>query len=217
MKWPLTICLASILWLHLLPCHSHNSFSFGGKLGLGAQVIPAKSEFPAGNTYYPVQTNPSLLQGVTGQYMIGNKAGIETGIQAVFYSYTKKGDDNYLYNVFNKPAAIFLTDWQIPILLMYNFEHRFNEMRHFKIVAGTSLDYLSVHFSSVQNFIAGFRITKDKLNSRIEYSLEHQYSFKRFTITEENDDQTEDRLDTRLSTLTLSVTWFFCDKTTSAT
>jgi hypothetical protein len=218
MKWSLTILLVSMLCLPVLRCHSQNTLSFGMKFGLGAQIIPAHTEFYGKNVRQSVQTNPSLTHGILSQYMIAQKVGVESGFLFTYHSYSLEGNGNYLSNAYRKGEEISVFDYQIPILLMYNFEHRYNEMRHFKIVAGTSVDLLSpyffydVQFRSLHNFIAGFRIVTDKRTGRIEYYLEHQYSFKRFIVTDENDDLTKDHIDTRLSTLTFSVIWFFAIK-----
>jgi hypothetical protein len=219
MKWSLGLSLVSILCFPPLHCHSQNTLSFGARFGAGAQVIPAHAEFQSDNTKYPVQTNPSLMHGLMAQYLIGNKAGVETGVQVFYHSYSPKSDRVFVYNVLSSGPAMFVIDYQVPILLMYNFGHPYNVMRNFKIVAGTSVDWLSTYFlvhngpvSSLHNFIAGFRIVTDKQTSRIEYCLEHQYSFKRFTLTGDNYFQTEDTIDARLSTLTLSIIWYFAVK-----
>lgn len=220
----LVISLAILLSLISLKCQSQNSFTFGFKGGSGATVIPVHTVFKHQGIAQDVQMNPQILTGGIIQYEIAGKAGIESGFQFLYHTYSFKDSGGYFKNYFNEPSAIDMTSFQIPVLLNYNFHHRYNVSRYFKITAGTSLDWFSSNlfvaqgrFVSVKNLILGARAGKILEHGKLEFAIEHQYSMNRYSVNGTNYDQLNDRITTRTSFLNFSIMYFLPAKEKSTT
>jgi hypothetical protein len=215
---------AVVLCLASFECQSQNGFAVGFKGGSGVSVFPVHPVFTSNSIEKDVRINPQVHTGVVIQYEIAEKAGIESGCQIMYHSYSLKDGGSYLKKNINQSNAITVTDFQIPILLTYNVHHRYNASRYLKLAAGTSLDWLSTDLFiawqppvSVKNLIIGIRGGKILEYGKIEFALEHQYSLNRYMLSGVNYDQLNDRITTRISFLNFSVMYFLPAKLKSTT
>lgn len=166
---------------------AQNSFSLGMKAGPGYMIPRVKTVLIQDGTQRTLRTFGGKSFGFLGQYIIGEKAGIETGILIQRKSFSKKNPLHHIRGVgIRWDPDVTLTAFQIPIQLLYKFDHPRNPFVHFKVTAGVSLDWLFAYTSetmspnplfSSNNLLLGIRAgnARGKVG-RIEFGIEYQYS-----------------------------------------
>jgi hypothetical protein len=221
MKLP-PFCLAlGLLFLPLPNLYAQHLISIGAKVGVGPTASPINPLLNSNGNGYDMRTNGHFTTGVTAQYLIGNRIGMESGMNLNCYTFNLKSDPHYsLTHYFGINPTIQVFDYQIPVQLMYKIELPRNLYKHIKLVGGTSIDWLTTlvnsrlgHALSLKNIMIGARLGKETLKrGRMEYAVEYQYSLRRFNLNGVNYDQLDDTLNARLSMLCVSYYYFFINR-----
>lgn len=166
-------------------CCAQSNFSLGSKYGAGISPQQRGSTYPTATQATFQLFN--LHRGVIVQYHLNNAIGIETGVVLIHYGYSPK--KQFPTKPIDDPS-IDLLDFQVPFLLVLRKKHRFNVFRSYKMVAGTSVDMMASAVENnytpalwLKNIVFGIRLCTEKLkHGRLEFGLEYQNSFGRFTL-----------------------------------
>jgi hypothetical protein len=196
-----------------------NTFSLGGKVGIGASALPLNAELTANGVTRGVRPMTVFSTGILAQYMIGDFMGIESGTHLTHYGYFLNKNSVW-QNLFREDPIIEVFNYQIPVVLLCKIKMPSDPFTSVKLAGGTSVDWLTTdgvtkwgNVVSLNTLYGALRICREKARSRrIEYGLEFQYSFKRFFLKGVNYDQVEESLSSRLSLLNLNFYFFFWNK-----
>ncbi len=199
-------------------CFSQNQFNLGFKTGMGFTI-------PAGNPTFTIAAQEELLStnafysgGVLAQYLLGGKFGIESGFVLNYQSFSSKGAITTFKNYLGWYSSIGINAYQIPLQLVYKFNHRYNPSRYFKIMAGVSLDWITTEYLKkmdsdnslfTSNLLAGLRIGNQfRKFGRLEFGLEYQYSaWGRYKIVIQ-DERSAGVLNAKYSVLALNLYYY---------
>jgi hypothetical protein len=221
MKLPTFCMIWSLLSFHPTNLYAQQQISIGAKVGVGPTASPINPLLTSKGNVYVMRTNGHFTTGVTAQYLIGNRMGMELGMNFNCYTFNIKSDPHYsLTHYFGINPAIQMFDYQIPVQLMYKIELPRNLYKHIKLVGGTSIDWLTTlvnsqlgHALSLKNIMIGARLGKETLKrGRMEYAIEYQYSLRRFDLNGIDYNQLGDTLNARLSMLCFSYYYFFINR-----
>jgi hypothetical protein len=211
MKPYLKIALLGLCCLFAFTCVAQSLFSFGVKNALGVSPNALHATHTLQGETITVKPALHYVKGVAMQYIIGNTFGIETGLQIVFYSYRKKGEQFFFSN------DMWVEDIQVPLLLVLKRKHVYNASREYNFFAGTSVEWIEAdgligRHGWLKNLIAGVRIgSSNTRNGRLEYGLEYQYSLSRFLISTDYYNK-GGYLESRLNLLSFNLVCYFLNK-----
>lgn len=214
-------CISVALTMYSISMHAQTNFSIGALGGLGVTPFAVNATITSQKLTQDIKPYVGLEGGVVVQYIIGNLFGVESGLLLNYYSYIPK-DKPLLYNHFkNHGTVIEITDLQLPLQLVVNKNRRFKAGKYFKLVVGTSLDWLGTYGFAptekimwMKNIKAGLRIGSENIkHGRIEYGFEYEYALERFDLKVDTNASLRPVINSRLSMLSFNLYYFFIGKT----
>lgn len=202
------------------PVHGQNSISLGAKGGLGTSIPTLSALKSINGITYELRGNASYSIGLLGQYILGDRLGIETGIASNYQQYSRKDLKNSFKSLLSLDSSIGIINRQIPIQLFYKMNHPTNPYQHFKITSGISLDWLEAEYKHqkyntmfISNFLIGLRMgTEGKRYGRVEYGLQYQYSLGGFHQFKTAGNITGESLSIKYSLISFNFYYFFFNK-----
>jgi hypothetical protein len=172
--------------------NAQSNFSFGPAFSVGyptasthAYLITQEAKSAPNNLRDQLVVVNSLML----RYMIGNRFGVESGLQINTYNYIFQNENRTLQKFVGSGATIHLHDCQVPLLFVVQVNHPSNPYRNFKFIGGTSYDFMTTEFLTrwksmpwLHTLIAGVRLGTNKIKKvTCEYGIEYQYG-QRFTL-----------------------------------
>src|SRR5690242_9392340 len=112
---PKIVCV--FLTFLIFACDAQSLLSAGIRNAMGISPMRLHATLTANNLVTEIKPTIHLLHGVVLQYVIGNKFGVESGLQAVLYSYGQKGGTFFFSN------DIWFANFQVPLLFFFKKDH----------------------------------------------------------------------------------------------
>lgn len=175
------------LFISFCFCHAQNTYSLGVRIGFGFDTPSPHAKYILNGNTYKLRSNAFYALGIMGQYLLNNRLGIESGLSVSYQTYgmnipASESVKNFLG--WNYSEGI--TDYQIPVRLVYKTDHPSNPFKYFIAAAGISVDrLLSQYFQKernsviASNLLAGIRmVNKQGKLGRTEIGIEYQYSLR---------------------------------------
>jgi len=201
--------------------YTQHTISLGAQIGLGVNIPSANASIFTNGTTYSMRSNVLYSCGILGQYLLHNKFGMETGLAVSYITYAPKDlVPGTFRNFWGWDYTEGITDYQIPIRLVYVMDHPSNPYKRFKVTAGASIDWpLSQHHGKERNSVTssnlllGIRMAnaKGKLG-RTELGIEYQYSFRGNFDYLRQTDKGPEIFSVRYSLLTVNLYYFFLNR-----
>lgn len=217
MKYSFTaLCLSIFLYLPE-SAYAQNSISLGAKAGLGFSIPTLAVRQSINGINYDLRGNASYSFGFLGQYILGDRLGIETGTVLSYQQYSRKDLKTSMESLFSIDSSVGIIDRQIPIQIFYKFTHPTNPYKHFKITSGMSVDWLEVEFLNqkynnlfISKFLLEIRMGNEgRRYGRFEYGLQYQCSVGGNHYFPRDKQNTSDSLSIKYSVISLNLYYFF--------
>lgn len=220
MKYLFTLFYLLLFLFMSNPVFAQSSISLGAKAGMGISIPTLAAKHSINNINYELKGNAFYSAGFLGQYILGDRLGIETGTVISYQQYSRKDLRNSLGSLFSIDSSIGIIDRQVPIQIFYNFNHPTNPYKNFKITSGLSIDWLEVAFLNqsynnlfISKFLAEIRIGNEgKRFGRVEYGLQYQYSLGGFHQFTAAGNKTGESLSIKYSLISFNFYYFFFNR-----
>jgi hypothetical protein len=201
-------------------CLAQGAFYVGAKIGAGGNVFPFYALLDVKGNVDNVYAGTTLSTGIIVNYMIAERIGFETGLNAVHYSYYKSEMTYWRKRIWKGSAAMEIADVQFPLLFLYKYNFPSKPFIDVTFSGGTSIDWLAPNLLIkpsgpmwLKNVMCCLRLGKEKMKgARWEYGIEFQYSLDRYTENGTNYDELDYKINSRLSLLTLNLYYFFFNR-----
>ncbi|WP_028979839.1 hypothetical protein [Sporocytophaga myxococcoides] len=220
MKYLYTVFCLSLLSYLAESVYAQNSISLGPKVGLGFSIPMQAVRQSINGMSYNLRGNASYSFGFMGQYILGDRLGIETGTVISYQQYSRMDLKNSIKSLLSIDSSIGIINYQIPIQLFYKFNHPTNPYKHFKITSGMSLDMLEAEFLYQQynhlilsKYLIEFRMGNEgKRFGRLEYGLQYQCSIGGEHNFPRSTKNSSDALSIKYSLISFNIYYFFLNK-----
>ncbi|MBO9699980.1 MAG: hypothetical protein J7604_07200 [Sporocytophaga sp.] len=220
MKYLFTLFYLSLFPFLVKSVDAQNSISAGPKVGLGYSIPTLAIRQSANGINYELRGNASYSLGFLGQYILGDRLGIESGTAISYQQFSRKDLKNSFKSLMSIDSSIGVINYQIPIQLFYKFSHPTNPYKYFKITSGISLDMLEVEFLYQQynhlilsKYLVEFRMGNEgKRYGRFEYGLQYQCSIGGYHNFPRSKQNASDSLNIKYSIISFNLYYFFLNK-----
>jgi hypothetical protein len=209
-------------------CHALNAqsnFSFGPAFSAGYPTVSGRAYLITPE----MKSSPERLRdqlvvanSLTLRYIIGNRFGVESGLQVINYNYIFQSESNTPQKFIGTGATMHLHDFQVPLLFVVQLNHPTNPYRNFKLVGGTSYDFMTTDLLAkwkampwLRTVIVGVRLGTNKIKKvTCEYGIEYQYG-QRFTLDAVDYKFEGDRVSAQQNFLSFKLLFFIHPKSAS--
>lgn len=207
---------------------AQNRYSLGLNWGQGFTVPSSHSNYSMGGLNRSLRANNYIETGVQGQYILGDKFGIEAALKFSYQTYLEKEGvpfslNNYFYTDYSFQAS----DAHVPIQFLYKLNHPRNPFKHFTLIAGPVLHWMQVdymQFHSINQVKTEFLTSlvgsirmggEPRSYGRVEYGFEYQYSLGgdyQLHISNPSESNSDLEFTSKISLLSFNFYYFFINQ-----
>ncbi len=211
------IIVATLIGLNYSSVYAQGEFSLGIRSAIGFTPFSNHSKLLSAGTTSDVRNQMSVSHGVAIRYLVGGLFGLETGAHINSYAFSSKNEVYSISHFLGLEGTAYLLNLQVPLLFVLKKDHPTNPYKHFKFIAGTTVDWNSSYATPsewgslpwLKNLVIGMRVGSAKQRvGKFEYGLEYQYS-RSFTFNMIDFRGQEKQVTTRLHLLAVTLHYFF--------
>src|SRR5689334_9238304 len=130
MKYSFCLLCFSLFPFMVLSGYSQSSLSIGAIGGFGFSVPSKAVSYTSNGVNSYLRGNAFYSLGVLGQYILGDRLGIETGFLNNYQQYSPMNSNSFK-SFLSIDSSLGIINHQIPIQLLFKFNHPTDPYKHF--------------------------------------------------------------------------------------
>lgn len=210
----LVLCLQTII-CYKLSSQNQDRFNIALQGGMGASVSNSQSKLVTVDKTVSLYVGAWYSVGVLGSYTLNNSLGMNVGYQLTEQHHGLKRTFHHPFSSGTEGYGnVTVVGHQVPILFFYKISPLLLPYQHFKIVAGTTLDWLNPNasksrFRSLINIICGIRYGHQNSRGRImEVGVQYLRSVRSYTLAPVRYDKKEEKFESFMDVLSLQFYYY---------